>query len=58
MLLGNKTNDSELKQSKLIYEFDENGIVTGNTSESSNNNDSQEFNIPHYTFDENGVIIN
>lgn len=54
-----KTNvTSDNNQNKSKYIFDANGIVTGNTSESSNNNESQEFNIPHYTFDENGVIIN
>lgn len=28
------------------------------TNEEGNYNEKQEFNIPHYTFDENGIIIN
>lgn len=28
------------------------------TNEEGNYNENQEFNIPHYTFDENGIIIN
>ncbi len=69
-----QTNDTELNNSKTIYKFDENGIVIGvkGSNESQYNVDSKNIaedsmpdeslddgiKIPHYTFDENGIIIN
>ena len=75
-------DDTKLKQSNLMYEFDENGVVVGiKTPVQENkevpkstykfdadgrviaNDDNQaevkkeEFEIPHYKFDENGIII-
>ena len=59
-VVGEKTDAKE--SSKAVdtgvkYSFDANGVVTGDSSKIKEEPKKDEFQIPHYRFDENGVII-
>ena len=49
--------DTKAADTGVKYSFDANGVVTGDSSKIKEEPKKDEFQIPHYRFDENGVII-
>ena len=54
--MGTK-EDTKAADTGVKYSFDANGVVTGDSSKIKEEPKKDEFQIPHYRFDENGVII-
>ncbi len=58
IVVGIKSPDEKNNDvSNNAYKFDADGIVVANDDNQTNVKNEEEFEIPHYKFDENGIII-